>query len=70
MLKFRSDLCLWKQNKSASKFKITIGLGHENAWRIWSSLKWTLKIQNQCIGFVFKAKYFNYETLTSFTHAE
>jgi hypothetical protein len=35
MLKFRSDSCLSKQNKSASKFKINIGLGHENAWRIW-----------------------------------
>jgi len=31
MLKFKSDLCLSKQNKSASKFKINIGLGHENA---------------------------------------
>jgi hypothetical protein len=62
MLKFRSDSCLSKQNKSASKFKINIGLGHENAWRIWSSLKWTYemmilyihKIQNQCIGFFLK----------------
>jgi hypothetical protein len=31
MLKFRSDLCLSKPNKSAYKFKINIGLGHENA---------------------------------------
>jgi hypothetical protein len=29
MLKFRSDSCLSKQNKSASKFKINICLGHE-----------------------------------------
>ena len=57
MLKFRSDSCLSKQNKSAYKFKINIGLGHENAWRIWSSLKWTYEmmihtIQNQCIGLI------------------
>jgi hypothetical protein len=57
MLKFRSDSCLSKQNKSAYKFKIIIGIGHEHAWRIWSSLNehmrwWYIhKIQNQCIGF-------------------
>jgi hypothetical protein len=44
MLKFKSDSCLSKQNKSASQSKINIGLGHENAWRIWSSLKWTYEI--------------------------
>jgi hypothetical protein len=76
MLKFRSDSCLSKQNKSAYTFKINIGQGHENAWRIWSSLNehmrwWYIhKIQNQCIGFLFKAKCFNYERLTSFTHAQ
>jgi hypothetical protein len=31
MLKFRSDSCLSKQNNSVSKFKINIGLDHENA---------------------------------------
>ena len=60
MLKFRSDSCLSKQNKSAYKFKIIIGIGHENAWRIWSSLNehmrwWYIhNIQNQCIGFCLK----------------
>jgi hypothetical protein len=60
MLKFRSDSCLSRQNKSAYKFKIIIGIGHENAWRIWSSLNehmrwWYIhKIQNQCIGFFLK----------------
>jgi hypothetical protein len=44
MLKFRSYSCLSKQNKSTSKFKINIGLGHENAWRIWSSQKWTYEM--------------------------
>jgi hypothetical protein len=58
MLKFRSDSYLSKQKK----IKINIGLGHEHAWRIWSSLnehmRWwyTHKIQNQCIcmGFFLK----------------
>ena len=31
MLKFGSDSCLSKQNKSAYQFKINIGVGHENA---------------------------------------
>jgi hypothetical protein len=61
MLKFRSDSCLSKQNKSAHTFKINIGPGHENACRIWSSLNehmrwWYIhKIQNQCIWFFLKS---------------
>jgi len=48
MLKFRSDSCLSKQNKSASKFKINIGLGHENSWRIWSSLNEHMRWVSDC----------------------
>ena len=66
MLKFRSDSCLSKQDKNASKFKIDIGLGHEHSWRIdiWSSqnehMRWWYihKIQNQCIWIFYKSQVF------------